>query len=64
MLWIDVSVGDVVDLDDGKIKVYFNKQKGDGKAKIGFEADKSVSINLKQKENTIVNGLTLKTVKK
>lgn len=60
MLWSDISIGDKIILDDGKITLTFAAKKGGDKFRFGIEADKEVSIEIESQPNPKKMGLSYK----
>jgi len=58
MLFLNVSFGDIVSIDNGRIVMHIKERKGSS-TKIGIDADKSISIDLRKPAATVARvGLT------
>jgi sRNA-binding carbon storage regulator CsrA len=60
MLYLDLSVGDRLVIDDGRISVSLEKSKGANKFRFGVDAPKSVPVRVDSGKNNsyIARGLS------
>jgi sRNA-binding carbon storage regulator CsrA len=59
MLYLDLSVGDKLVIDDGRISVSLEKSKGANKFRFGIDAPRSVPVRVESaKGNPMANGLS------